>query len=67
VNHLSEQLAAVGNWDDALAANEQAIELYRRLAARSPAAYAEDLTGALNWRSTLLAGAGCQEADVDRE
>ena len=39
LNKLSASLADLGQWEDALAAIEEAAQVYRKLAARWPDAY----------------------------
>ncbi len=58
LNNLSVRLAALGRREEALPAIEEAVALYRRLAARNPDAFEPDLATSLNTLSVRLAALG---------
>jgi len=58
LNNLSIRLAEAGRRQEGLAAIEDAVAVYRRLAAANPAAYEPDLARSLNNLSNRLAEAG---------
>ena len=61
LNNLSFRLAEAGRRDEALAPIQDAVEVYRRLAAGNPPAYEPDLAMALNNLSIRLAADGRRE------
>ncbi len=61
LNNLSIRLADLGRREDALAASQEAAEVYRELAAFRPDAFRPDLATSLNNLSNRLAGLGRRE------
>ncbi|MDP8943911.1 MAG: tetratricopeptide repeat protein, partial [Actinomycetota bacterium] len=61
LNNLSIRLADLGRREDALAAIEEAVESYRRLAEARPEAFGPDLAMSLNNLSNRLADLGRRE------
>ena len=61
LNNLSSRLAEDGQREEALAAIQAAVEIYRRLAAANPAAYEPALAMSLNNLSSRLAEDGQRE------
>ena len=61
LNNLSDRLAALGRREDALAAIEEAADIYRELAAARPDAFRPDLAMSLNNLSVRLADLGRRE------
>ena len=58
LNNLSVSLSALGRGDEALAANNEAVELFRELAANNPDAFNPDLARSLSNLSNLLSDHG---------
>ena len=58
LNNLSNRLSDAGDAPGALEAIKEAVEIYRRLAAASPARYEPDLAASLNNLSNRLGDAG---------
>ena len=61
LNNLSGRLSDLGRREDALAAIEEAVEIYRRLAAQRPDAFAPNLASSLNNLSGCLSDLGRRE------
>ena len=61
LNNLSTALAELGRREEALAAIDEAVSLYRRLAAARPDAFTPDLARSLNNLSIRLADLGRRE------
>jgi tetratricopeptide (TPR) repeat protein len=61
LNNLSGRLAEAGRREQGLAAIEEAVSVYRQLAAGNAAAYEPDLAMSLNNLSVRLAEAGRRE------
>jgi len=61
LNNLSNHLFEVGRHEEALAASEQSVVIYERLAAQQPERYESDLAGILNTLSGHLSDAGRHE------
>ncbi|WP_438269984.1 tetratricopeptide repeat protein [Pseudofrankia inefficax] len=61
LNNLSVRLAALGRREDALSAINEAVDLYRDLAAARPDAFGPDLAMSLNNQSVRLAALGRRE------
>ena len=61
LNNLSNHLSWLGRREDALKAIEEAVDLYRNLAAQRPDAFNADLTSSLNNLSTCLSVLGRRE------
>ena len=58
LNNLGKMLSELGRREDALAATEEAADLYRKLAAERPDAFLPDLAMSLNNLGSDLSGAG---------
>ncbi|WP_307821754.1 tetratricopeptide repeat protein [Streptomyces coffeae] len=54
LHDLSSRLERLGQWDKALAALREAVEIRRKLAAKQPATFLPDLSSSLNNLSALL-------------
>ena len=61
LNNLGNVLSDLGRREDALAAAQEAVEIYRRLAAERPDAFRPDLAGSLNNLAQLLSDLGRRE------
>jgi tetratricopeptide (TPR) repeat protein len=61
LNNLSLGLAGLGRQEEALAAVEEATQVYRELAGARPDEFRPDVAGSLNSLSASLAGLGRQE------
>src|SRR5262249_62341421 len=60
--HPRKRAGEVGQWQAALGPAQEAVELYRGLAAANPDAYLPDLAGLLNTLANRLAGGGERQA-----
>jgi tetratricopeptide (TPR) repeat protein len=69
LNDHSNRLAALGRYEDALAASTDAVTIYRELAAAHPDAFRPDLAGSLTSLGTTLTELGDFDAalSADRE
>ena len=61
LNNLGNRLSALGRREDALAAAQEATDLYRRLAAERPDAFRPDLAASLNNLGNMLSDLGRRE------
>jgi tetratricopeptide (TPR) repeat protein len=61
LNNLSVRLGELGRREEGLAAVEEAVDAYRRLAGANPAAYLPDLAASLNNLSARLGELGRHE------
>ena len=61
LNNLSNRLADLGRREEALAAIQEAVAIYRELAAARPDAFRPDLASSLNNLSLRLADLGRRE------
>ena len=62
---LGIRLSAVGRRDDALAASQEAVDIYRRLAERAPDAFLPDLAASLNNLGGDLSAVGRRDDALD--
>jgi tetratricopeptide (TPR) repeat protein len=58
LNNLGIRLSNLGRREQALTATTEAVEIYRRLAAANPAAFVEDLHGAMESMANALDALG---------
>ncbi|MDP9403373.1 MAG: tetratricopeptide repeat protein, partial [Actinomycetota bacterium] len=58
LNNLAASLSGMGRRDEALAAAQEAVDLYRRLAEAAPQAFLPDLATSLNNLAAFLSGMG---------
>ena len=65
LNNLSNDYAAAGRHAEAMEAIREAVEIYRRLAASSPARYEPDLATGRNNLSTCLSATGDRQGALD--
>ncbi|MFI5963589.1 tetratricopeptide repeat protein [Streptomyces asoensis] len=61
LSNLGAFLAAVGRWEEALAAAQEAVEICRQLASGNPAAHASDLARSLSNLGEALSAVGRRE------
>ena len=65
LNNLGIRLSALGEWEQALDAIQEAVEISRRLAAANPAAFEPNLAMALNSLCVRLSALGRREQALD--
>jgi tetratricopeptide (TPR) repeat protein len=65
LNNLSVRLSALGRREEALRAAEEAVRLYRQLAAQRPDVFLPDLAGALNGLGFILSTLGRREEALE--
>jgi tetratricopeptide (TPR) repeat protein len=65
LNNLSYPLRAMGRRDEALAAADESVRIYRSLAAARPQKYRHSLACSLGTRAELLSRAGEREQALD--
>ena len=65
LNNLGVTLSAFGRREDALAAAQEAADIYRKLAKENPQAFLPDLAMSLNNLGTMLSDLGRREDALD--
>ncbi|KAF8342543.1 hypothetical protein F5887DRAFT_350425 [Amanita rubescens] len=64
LNGLSHHLSRLGRWEEALEIIEEAVSIFRKLAADRPDAFLPDLAHSLNTLSNRLSGLGRREESL---